>query len=218
MYKNVFLWQVVVFIFVFIIPLVAFANPNNPNDFVNKGKEHNPYMIQCLVEVVAGAPSLNTTRKNIYKIQQYLREEIKNLKAGRSVAAPTLYPSYNVGDVGLLKKVKVLQVIDKENVLVYYDWTQLNNYTTTVLFWVKTDTTDLSDDEEFMVTTLVKITGTITYKTIIGSQTVYQLETLKDVNKITINYKMPDGKIKPYKVVTIRGTMDKVAEIIKENK
>lgn len=186
-----------ILIWLFLVGCV-YAEPNNRRDFLAEGYKSNKVVIQLLTKLD------NSTRNK--ETSKYLKSIIRDLRTKDAVAAPTLQGTYRIGDVGLMGKATIFQVIDKNTVILKYDYTQISLHKYT-LFWVEDiDTSKMTNGDYWVFAHLFKIDGTKTYNTQMGSNTIYTAKILKGDNFITMGNK----KIK---IITLDNIIKHLKEI-----
>lgn len=218
---KVDMFKHLLFIIIILSPSNLYAGPPNSQDFINRGKTQSSSMLRTLDGVIKELPKMQRDKKTVAEIVKYLRTEVSNIKSGQTISAPMLYPPYDVGDVGLVGIVSVFQVFDGKNLLVEYDYDNLNREESKVLFWLETDTTKYITDvnSSVIVKSIIRLTGTKTYTNVMGgSNTVFTIKIIKDVNDIVLPYKLTNGKTRTYKVITLSSIMDNVEKIVAKHK
>jgi hypothetical protein len=156
-------------------------------------KKEREDRIQYLIKAIASSKTADSRDSFTLPEIESLQMELGNLRK-QDYIIPTLESGdLKVGSIGRLTviegwrvntfkywplyeplEVKVLQVVDKENMLV-----QLVNYMIDKgkeVYWVQRDTNGIVDDQKITLDQVYEVTGTTTYQTAFGgSKTVFQL-------------------------------------------
>ena len=148
--------------------------------FIEKCERLVPESIQAVelqIKLTDSTKYVKATPKERKEAKEQLKSLLAELKANKSLPVLRVPLSEaRVGDIGYMTNgnpnqpavVKVFQVIDENSLLARYG---------DRIFWLKTPTRKLVDDDPLLLNDVLEVAGTETYETRAGgSKTVYRLE------------------------------------------